>query len=53
MAWAQVLGHVVTRRDGVEEHVPYWTTGVFAREPDGAWAWRYWGGSEPQAAARV
>jgi hypothetical protein len=53
VAWAQILGHVVTRRDGVEDSVPYWTTGVFAREPDGTWAWRYWGGSEPQEQARV
>ncbi|HET7702053.1 MAG TPA: nuclear transport factor 2 family protein [Candidatus Limnocylindrales bacterium] len=52
VAWAQILGHVVTRRDGQQETVPYWTTGVFAREA-GAWHWRYWGGAEPQAEPRV
>ena len=52
VAWAQILGHVVTRRGGVEETVPYSTTGVFARD-SGAWHWRYWGGAEPQAEPRV
>jgi hypothetical protein len=52
VAWAQVLGHVVTRRDGVEETVPYRTTGVFALDGT-AWRWRYWGGAEPQAEPRV
>ena len=51
-AWAQILGHVTVRRDGTEEVVPYWTTGVFGRDADG-WTWRYWGGSEPQAEPRV
>ena len=52
VAWAQVLGQVVALRDGVEENVPYWTTGVFVRGSDG-WEWRYWGGAEPQAEPRV
>jgi len=52
VAWAQVLGSVLTRRDEIEEQIPYWTTGVFARDPDG-WHWRYWGGSEPQSSPRV
>jgi len=52
VAWAQILGHVVARRDGIEEIVPYWTTGVFARDAE-AWRWRYWGGAEPQAEPRV
>jgi hypothetical protein len=52
VAWAQILGSVTTRRDGVEEVVPYWTTGVFARDADG-WGWRYWGGAEPQESPRV
>ena len=52
VAWAQVLGSVRTRRQGIEEDVPYWTTGVFARDGDG-WHWRYWGGAEPQASPRV
>ena len=52
VAWAQILGHVVTRRDGREERVPYWTTGVFVH--DGAsWQWRDWGGAEPQTEPRV
>ena len=51
-AWAQILGHVTVSRDGTEEVVPYWTTGVFGRDSDG-WTWRYWGGSEPQAEPRV
>lgn len=52
VAWAQILGSVRTRRDGVESDVPYWNTGVFAREDD-AWSWRYWGGAEPQEEPRV
>ena len=52
VAWAQVLGQVVTRRDGVEETVPYTTTGVFAHGDTG-WQWRYWGGAEPQAKPKV
>ena len=52
VAWARILGHVVTRRDGVEDLVPYVTTGVFAHDGAG-WHWRYWGGSEPQAEPRV
>jgi SnoaL-like domain len=52
VAWAQILGSVHTCREGVEEDVPYWTTGVFARDGDG-WAWRYWGGAEPQENPRV
>lgn len=52
VAWAQILGSVRTRREGLEEDVPYWTTGVFARDEHG-WQWRYWGGAEPQAEARV
>jgi len=52
VAWAQILGFVRTRRAGVEEDVPYWTTGVFSRDEHG-WHWRYWGGAEPQADPRV
>jgi hypothetical protein len=52
VAWAQILGHVVTRRDGAERTVPYWTTGVFAHDSAG-WHWRYWGGAEPQAEPQV
>ena len=52
VAWAQILGSVRTRRNDVEEEVPYWTTGVFAREGD-VWQWRYWGGAEPQNEPRV
>ena len=52
VAWAQILGHVVTRRDGVEEAVPYSTTGVFGHDETG-WSWRYWGGAEPQAVPKV
>jgi hypothetical protein len=51
-AWAQILGTVTVDRDGIEEVVPYWTTGVFGRD-DTEWTWRYWGGSEPQAEPRV
>lgn len=52
VAWAQILGTVRTRRHGVEEDVPYWTTGVFARDEE-RWHWRYWGGAEPQENPRV
>ena len=52
VAWAQILGSVRTRRQGTEEDVSYWTTGVFARDPDGCHR-RYWGGAEPQASPRV
>lgn len=52
VAWAQILGHVVTRRDGAEEQVPYWTTAVFVHDGT-AWQWRYWGGAEPQAEPKV
>ena len=52
VAWAQVLGHVEVTEDGGPAKVPYWTTGVFTREPDG-WHWVYWGGSEPQEDPRV
>ena len=52
VAWAQILGSVRTRRSGVEEVVPYTTTGVFGRS-GAAWEWRYWGGAEPQAEPRV
>src|SRR6187397_1505976 len=31
-AWAQILGTVRVDRDGHQEVVPYWTTGVFGRE---------------------
>ena len=51
-AWARIVGRVTITRDGTEEVVPYWTTGVFGREAD-EWSWRYWGGSEPQAEPRV
>ena len=51
-AWAQILGSVAISREGADEVVPYWTTGVFGREA-GEWTWRYWGGSEPQAEPRV
>lgn len=52
VAWAQILGSVRVVRGDEEEDVPYLTTGVFGLE-DGAWRWLYWGGSEPQAAAKV
>src|SRR5215470_5134222 len=47
VAWAQILGSVRVVREGVDEDVPYWTTGVFGHD-DGRWRWLYWGGSEPQ-----
>jgi hypothetical protein len=52
VAWAQVLGTVHVIREDRDEMVPYWTTGVFARDGDG-WHWRYWGGAEPQESPRV
>ncbi|GAA6524385.1 nuclear transport factor 2 family protein [Intrasporangium sp. DVR] len=52
VAWAQILGSVHVIRDGVDELVPYWTTGVFQLDGD-RWRWSYWGGSEPQASAKV
>jgi hypothetical protein len=52
VAWAQILGSVRTSVGGAQEDVPYWTTGVFARDGDG-WHWRYWGGAEPQEEPRV
>jgi hypothetical protein len=52
VAWAQILGSVRVVRDGVDELVPYRTTGVFGRDR-GDWRWLYWGGSEPQESARV
>jgi ketosteroid isomerase-like protein len=53
VAWAQILGSVHVTRPTGDEDVPYTTTGVFARDADGAWQWRYWGGAEPQAEPRV
>jgi len=52
VAWAQILGTVHVMREAQDEVVPYWTTGVFVRNPAG-WQWRYWGGSEPQESPRV
>lgn len=52
VAWARVVGSVHIVRDDGDEQVPYLTTGVFGLE-DGAWRWLYWGGSEPQEAAKV
>lgn len=52
VAWAQIIGHVVTRRDGVEETVPYLTSAVFVHDGT-TWRWRYWGGAEPQAEPKV
>ena len=49
VAWAQILGSICIARDGKNEIVPYWVTGVFARQSD-RWQWRYWGGSEPRLA---
>lgn len=53
VAWAQILGTVHVVREGVDEVVPYWTTGVFGLDDDGCWRWLYWGGSEPQESAKV
>ena len=52
VAWAQIRGSVHVIREGVDEVVPYWTTGVFGLE-EGRWRWLYWGGSEPQESAKV
>jgi hypothetical protein len=52
VAWAQIVGSVRVVREGVDEVVPYWTTGVFGHE-DGRWHWLYWGGSEPQESPKV
>lgn len=52
VAWAQILGYIDLVRDGVVEHVPYSTTGVFGRGASG-WQWLYWGGAEPQENPRV
>jgi hypothetical protein len=52
VAWAQILGSVRVVREGVDENVPYWTTGVFGLE-NGRWTWLYWGGSEPQESPRL
>jgi hypothetical protein len=52
VAWARILGTVLVSRDGVDDLVPYWTSGVFGRENDG-WVWLHWGGAEPQDPARV
>ena len=52
VAWAQILGHVEVTEEGAVAQVPYWTTGVFGREPHG-WQWLYWGGAEPQESPRV
>jgi hypothetical protein len=52
VAWAQILGSVHIVRPGLDEVVPYWTTGVFGLEQD-RWRWLYWGGSEPQVAPKV
>lgn len=52
VAWAQILGSVRVTRDGVNEDVPYLTTGVFQLD-GGRWRWAYWGGSEPQESPKV
>ena len=52
VAWAQILGSVRVVRDGANELVPYWTTGVFGLE-GGRWRWLYWGGSEPEESTKV
>ena len=52
VAWAQILGYVEVVEDAGPVRVPYWSTGVFAREAD-RWWWTYWGGAEPQAKPRV
>jgi hypothetical protein len=53
VAWAQILGSVRTRRDGVESDVPYWNTGCSPARKTAILAWRYWGGAEPQEEPRV
>ena len=52
VAWAQILGSVHVTREGANEVVPYWTTGVFRLDGD-RWRWAYWGGSEPQESPKV
>ena len=52
VAWARILGSVHVIREGVDDVVPYWTTGVFGLEGD-QWRWLYWGGSEPQESPKV
>ena len=52
VAWAQILGSVRVVREGGEELVSYWTTGVFGLD-EGGWRWLYWGGSEPQESPKV
>ena len=52
VAWARILGSVHVVRDGTDEVVPYWTTGIFTLD-DGRWSWAYWGGSEPQEDPKV
>jgi SnoaL-like domain len=52
VAWAQILGSVHVVREGIDEVVPYRTTGVFGWDDD-RWRWLYWGGSEPQESAKV
>lgn len=52
VAWAQILGSVHVVREGIDEVVPYWTTGVFGLRDD-RWSWLYWGGSEPQESPKV
>ena len=46
VAWAQILGKVVTKVGDSSVSSDYWTTAVFVRDGS-AWHWRYWGGSEP------
>jgi hypothetical protein len=48
----EALGSVHVIRDGVDDEVPYWTTGVFGLEGDRR-RWLYWGGSEPQQSPKV
>jgi SnoaL-like domain len=52
VAWARIVGAVHVVREGLDELVPYWTTGVFGLEGD-LWRWLYWGGSEPQESPKV
>lgn len=47
VAWAQILGSIKMPHQDGDRQVPYWNTGVFARDDEG-WHWRYWGGSKPQ-----
>jgi hypothetical protein len=46
VAWAQILGKVITKVGDSSVSSDYWTTAVFVRDGSG-WHWRYWGGSEP------